>query len=96
MIGANIQSKFFPHENPVNKYLKFGYVWLKVIGVLQRATVNVEVSGFANTGVNVMNDNIYIPVKTFLLRYENRALVNSKFAQTASTEIRLGGEGTVA
>jgi len=91
VIGANIQSKFFPHENPVNKYLKFGYVWLKVIGVLQRATVNVEVSGFANTGVNVMNDNIYIPVKTFLLRYENRALVNSKFAQTASTEIRLGG-----
>ncbi len=93
VIGANIQSTFFPQENPIDKYLKFGNVWLKVIGVLQRTNVNV--SAFQNTGVNVMNDNIYVPVKTMLLRYENRALVNSKFAQNAEFSLRGGGHGVM-
>jgi len=34
VIGANIKSKFFSDENPVNKYIKFGHIWLKIIGVL--------------------------------------------------------------
>ncbi len=76
LIGANIKTRFFSSESPVNNYLKFGNVWLKVIGVLEKSDVNV--SSFENTGVNVQNDNIYIPVKTMLMRYKNRALVNSK------------------
>ncbi|MDX2415222.1 MAG: FtsX-like permease family protein, partial [Bacteroidales bacterium] len=44
-------------------------------------------------GVNVYNDNIYIPIQTMLLRYENRALVNKKMVTTANTSIRFGGRG---
>ena len=82
IIGYNIRSKFFTHADPVGQYIKFGNVWLKVIGVLQKTDVNV--SRFENTGVNVYNDNIYIPVKTMLMRFQNRALVNSKLAQNVS------------
>jgi len=76
VIGANIKNKFFSKENPIGKYIKFDKVWLKVVGVLEKNDVNL--TRFENIGVNVMNDNIYVPVKTMLLRYQNRALVGSR------------------
>ena len=88
VIGANIKSKFFSDENPINKYIKFGHIWLKIIGVLERG--NFSLTAYENTGVNVYNDNIYIPVKTMLLRYQNRALVNSKMLSGSSTIIMRG------
>jgi putative ABC transport system permease protein len=74
VIGANIANTFFSKENPVGKYIKFDQVWLKVIGVLERN--DVKLSGFDNGGINVMNDNVYIPVKTMMLRFQNRALIS--------------------
>jgi len=76
VIGANISSKVFSNVDPVNQYLKFGHVWLKVIGVLEKTSVNLSAAD--NAGVNLVNDNVFIPVETMLLRYQNRALVNSK------------------
>jgi len=76
VIGANIKNKFFSKEDPIGKYIKFDKVWLKVVGVLERN--DVSLTRFENIGVNVMNDNIYIPVKTMLMRYQNRALVGSR------------------
>lgn len=75
IIGDNIRAKFFSKIDPVNQYIKFGSVWLKVIGVIEKS--NISLTGFENAGVNVFNDNIYIPVKTMLLRFQNRALFNS-------------------
>ncbi|HJX72490.1 MAG TPA: ABC transporter permease, partial [Bacteroidales bacterium] len=75
IIGANIRSKFFSKLDPVNQYIKFGSVWLKVIGVIEKS--NISLTGFENAGVNVFNDNIYIPAKTMLLRFQNRALFTS-------------------
>jgi putative ABC transport system permease protein len=88
VIGANIDSKFFPKENAVGKYIKFDAIWLKVIGVLQKNEINL--TAFENTGVNVFNDNIYVPAKTMLMRFQNRALVSSRIKQTQST-VRGGG-----
>ncbi len=76
VIGANIKNKFFSKENPIGKYIKFDKVWLKVVGVLEKN--DVSLTRFENIGVNVMNDNIYVPVKTMVLRYQNRALVGSR------------------
>lgn len=73
VIGANIRSRFFNQTEAIGQYIKFGDVWLKVIGVLRRN--NVSVTGHQQTGVNVINDNIYIPAKTMLMRFKNRALV---------------------
>jgi putative ABC transport system permease protein len=75
IIGANIRSKFFSKIDPLDQYIKFGSVWLKVIGVIEKS--NISLTGFENAGVNVFNDNIYIPAKTMLLRFQNRALFTS-------------------
>jgi len=54
VIGANIDSKFFPKENAVGKYIKFDKIWLRVIGVLEKNEINL--TAFEQTGVNVFND----------------------------------------
>ena len=92
IIGANIRAKFFSQVDPLGQYLKFNGIWLKVIGVLQKTTVSL--TGFEEKGVNVYNDNIYIPIQTMLLRYQNRALVNTKLVSEASSNIMvMGGPG---
>jgi putative ABC transport system permease protein len=91
IIGANIRAKFFSNIDPIGQYIKFNGIWLKVIGVLQKTTVTL--TGFEEKGVNVYNDNIYIPIQTMLLRYQNRALVNTKMVSEASTVQFFGGGG---
>lgn len=83
VIGANIRAKFFNQVDPIGEHIKFGNVWLKVIGVLEKN--NVSVSAFQSTGINVSNDNVYVPVKTMLLRYQNRALISSMSFQSPSS-----------
>jgi putative ABC transport system permease protein len=82
VVGANIPSKFFPQTNPIGQYIKFGKNWLRIVGVLNRN--NIKLSGYQNAGVNVINDNIFIPIKAFLLRYQDRALVNARKVQEAN------------
>jgi putative ABC transport system permease protein len=91
IIGANIRAKFFSKVDPIGQYIKFNGIWLKVIGVLQKTTVSL--TGFEEKGVNVYNDNIYIPIQTMLLRYQNRALVNTKLASEASSNVMIMGGG---
>jgi putative ABC transport system permease protein len=92
IIGANIRAKFFSKVDPIGQYIKFNGIWLKVIGVLQKTTVSL--TGFEEKGVNVYNDNIYIPIQTMLLRYQNRALVNTKMVSEASSNVMMfGGPG---
>lgn len=82
VIGANIQSKFFPQSNPIGQYIKFGKNWLKIVGVLERN--NIKLTGYQNAGVNVINDNIFVPIKTALLRYQDRSMVNALKVQEAA------------
>ena len=83
IVGANIRAKFLSQVDPIGQYIKFNGIWLKVIGVLQKTNVNL--TGFEEKGVNVYNDNIYIPIQTMLLRYENRGLINTKLVSEASS-----------
>lgn len=76
---------------PLGQYIKFNGIWLKVIGVLQKT--NVSLTGFEEKGVNVYNDNIYIPIQTMLLRFQNRALVNTKLVSEASSNMMIMGGG---
>ena len=94
IIGANIRAKFFSKIDPLGQYIKFNGNWLKVIGVLQKT--NVSLTGFEEKGVNVYNDNIYIPIQTMLMRYQNRALVNTKTVSEATTMQFFGGGGGMA
>ena len=91
IIGANIRAKFFSKIDPIGQYIKFNGIWLKVIGVLQKT--NVSLTGFEEKGVNVYNDNIYIPIHTMLIRNQNRALINTKLVSEASSMQFFGGGG---
>ncbi len=81
IIGSKIKAKFFSKEEPVGKKIKCGNVWMRVIGVVENRFVSPTSS--EKMGISNLNDKIYIPVKTMLLRLTNRALVNS---QTRSTQ----------
>ena len=87
VIGDNIKNQFFSSENAIGQYIKFSNVWLRVVGVLERT--DVSLTRFEDIGVNVMNDNIYIPVNTMLLRFQNRALVASRI-RASESGIRMG------
>jgi len=84
VIGANVQSKFFPQINPVGQYIKFGKIWLRITGVLGRN--NIKLTGYQNAGVNVVNDNIFVPIKTMLMRFQNRGLINAEMVLKASRQ----------
>jgi putative ABC transport system permease protein len=94
VIGYNVKTKLFNNEDPVGKYIKFGGVWLCVTGVLEKSQVTTT-STFDNAGVNMNNDNVYIPIKTMLMRYQNRALVNTMQGQSATGIVFSGGRITV-
>jgi putative ABC transport system permease protein len=91
IIGSNIRSKFFSKVDPIGQYIKFDGVWLKIIGVLEKT--NVSLTGFEDAGINVYNDNIYIPVKTMLMRYQNRALAQTRPLNNIGNFRGMGGMG---
>ncbi len=84
VIGSEVQRKFFKGNSPVGKSLKCGNIWLKVIGVLQqRNSANVSTG---DLGLNNDDNAIFIPIKTMLLRFSNRALITEKSFQNINSD----------
>lgn len=74
VIGAEVGSRLFARQNPLGQYIKFGGVWLKVIGVLDREQVASQTIN--KYGFNDVNKAIYVPDKTLILRVKNRKLIS--------------------
>ncbi len=74
IIGKNIQSKFFPEEDPIGNKIKCGNVWLSIIGVLEKRIASAE--SLENLGIRDYNSDVYIPMTTALIRFKNRAMVS--------------------
>lgn len=91
LIGSNIASVLFPAEDAIGKFLKVGHAWLRVIGILEKRDVMVS-SSSAGLGISNTNDQVFIPSKTMLVRYMNRAIVNTKLPQATGLQI-FGGRG---
>lgn len=81
IIGKSIKSKFFSREEPIGKYIKVGKHWLKVIGVLEERIISDK--SITNLGIRDYNMDIYTPLSTALIRYENRLLVTNSLIQEA-------------
>ncbi len=73
IIGPTVAAKLFPDENPLGKQLKCGTIWLKVIGVLEGVKTDKKAKSL---GVSDYNTKVFTPLKTLLLRYKDRSLVN--------------------
>jgi putative ABC transport system permease protein len=81
IIGNSIKSKFFPTENPIGKSIKAGPHWLTIIGVMNERVVSQ--ASISKLGIRDFNMDVYAPIQTILIRYENRDLVTQSAIQQA-------------
>ncbi len=72
VIGPEVVAKLFPGIDPIGQQLKCGPIWLKIIGVLKGVAVSKKAE---EMGITSYQRNVYIPIKTFLLRYQDRSLM---------------------
>lgn len=78
VIGRKIAEKLFGSEDPLGKNILVWRVPCRVIGVMEEKGVDAS---------NVDQDNqIFVPLNTFLRRFVNKDNVNYVFVQTADSE----------
>jgi len=82
VIGNGVRTRFFTTEDPLGRPIKVGETWLTVVAVLADRRVSTETA--ARLGIRDANMDVYIPVRTMLLRYRNRALVTQQDVEQAS------------
>jgi putative ABC transport system permease protein len=82
IIGKGIQTKFFTKEEPLGKYIKCGKHWLKIIGVLDERLISEN--SVSKLGIRNYNMDVYVPLKTVLMRYTNRSLITEAMIQRAA------------
>lgn len=71
IIGKTVEKKLFEGENPLGKSIKVKDKWMQVIGVVEEKFVSEQAE--EDLGIRNYNSDIYIPLKTYLLRFENRS-----------------------
>lgn len=89
IIGPEVAAKLFAKEDPIGKHLKCGSIWLKVMGVLEGVKLNDKAE---EMGISDYNRNVFTPIKTVLLRYKDRSLINQA-SLGGSQVISFGGGG---
>jgi putative ABC transport system permease protein len=76
ILGYELAKNLFSGEEAIGKYVKCGPVWLKVIGTLQKRQANAE--NLEELGIRDPNQDLYMPIETAFVRYEDRALINRR------------------
>lgn len=88
VISPEVAGKLFPNQDPVGQKLKCGNIWLEVIGVLKGVQVSEKAE---NMGVSNYSKSVFAPIKTLLLRYKDRSLVNQSSLMGGNSIIFFGG-----
>ena len=70
IIGRSIEKKLFAGQRAIGKFIKVKHVWLQVTGIIEEQFVSSKAQ--ENLGIRDLNQDIYIPIKTFLIRFEDR------------------------
>lgn len=86
IIGYGIKSRFFPTENPIGKSIKVGSHWLTIVGVLNERTVSQ--ASISKLGIRDFNMDVYAPLQSVLIRYENRDLITAEALRKAAMRSR--------
>lgn len=76
IIGSGIEKRLFTGENPLGKHIKCGEKWLKVVGVTKEKIISDK--SMENLGIRNYNMDIYTPLNTILVRYENRGILTAE------------------
>lgn len=91
IIGKNVAERLFGGNNPIGKQVKCGYNWLTVVGVLEEKDVAEKTR--QKLSIRDYNNDVFTPATTFILRYENRALVTISEIEAAGGYDQIYGEG---
>ena len=83
IIGNGVRSRFFTTEQPLGKPIKVGVNWVTVVGVLADRRVSQETS--QRLGIRDAAMDVYIPVRTMLLRFRNRAALTQRDIERAAS-----------
>ena len=86
IIGSGIKARFFPGESAIGKSIKCGKSWLTVVGVARER--NISKASIKALGIRDYDMDIYIPIKTVLMRFKNRSLVTPSDIKRASGKSR--------
>jgi len=81
IIGKKIENKLFMGTSAIGKSIKVKNVWLQVIGIIEEKLISNKAQ--ENLGIRDINLDVYLPLKTFLVRYKNRKIIVNK-AQEAT------------
>lgn len=87
IIGKSIEDKFFSEEDPLDKMIKVGDQWLRVIGVLKPRIITGE--NINRLGIRDYNMDVYAPINTVLIRYRDRSLVTKAMIEAAKRNERI-------
>jgi putative ABC transport system permease protein len=81
IIGKKIEKKLFPGKSAIGKQIKVKDVWLQVIGVIEEKFISENAQ--EDLGIRDINKDVYIPIKTFLVRYKDRKIISDKPMDTS-------------
>ena len=90
IIGKSIESRFFAEEEPLDKMIKVGNQWLRVIGVLEPRIITDE--NINRLGIRDYNMDVYVPINTVLIRYRDRSLITKARIEAAKQRSRSDDE----
>lgn len=90
IIGKKVEKKLFPGESALGKQIKVKDVWLQVIGVIEEKLISDKAQ--ENLGIRDLNQDVYIPIRTFLVRYKDRKIISDKPLNFSGGMIIMGGQ----
>lgn len=76
IVGKKVEKKLFTGESAIGKQIKVKDVWLQVIGVIEEKLISDKAQ--ENLGIRDLNEDVYIPINTFLVRYKDRKIISDK------------------
>lgn len=88
IIGSAVKTRFFPKENPLGKQIKVGRLWLTVIGVLDERHITTQ--QLEHLGIRDYNLDVYTPIRTHLVRFEDRAKLTERDIRQADQDRERG------
>jgi putative ABC transport system permease protein len=83
VIGKKVEKKLFTGESALNKRIKVRNVWLEVIGVINEKLISDKAQ--EDLGIRDLNQDVYIPIKTFLVRYRDRKIITDDINASRSS-----------
>lgn len=92
IIGSGLKSRFFPTENAIGKSIKVGPHWLTIVGVMRERLVSEN--SISKLGIRDFNMDVYAPLQSVLIRYQNRDLITTEELRLANMRSQGFNDGT--